>query len=131
MLPTGQVLSAEQRRLIKLFGQLGAEDRHALVTYAEFLTQRKAAEVSEASNEMPADPLEIPRPDSESVVGAIKRLSKRYFMLDRSTLLNETSSLMTSHVIHGRPAPQVIDELELLFERRYREHLEFRNNRGE
>ena len=40
-------------------------------------------------------------------------------MLDRSRMLNETSSLMTQHVIHGRAAGEVIDELEQLFRRHY------------
>jgi len=130
MFPGNHVLSAEQRRLLKLYGQLNEADRHSLFAFAEFLTQRKAEAEVEASNEALPDPLAIPRPQGESVVGAIKRLSKSYFMLNRGVLLNETSSLMTAHVIHGRPAPQVIDELEALFERRYREHLEIWKNRG-
>jgi hypothetical protein len=34
----------------------------------------------------------------------------------------ETSSLMTAHIMRGRPAPDVIDDLEALFERYYRDH---------
>jgi hypothetical protein len=40
-------------------------------------------------------------------------------MLDRSKMLNETSVLMTQHVISGRDAVEVIDELEILFRRHY------------
>jgi hypothetical protein len=34
-------------------------------------------------------------------------------------MLNETSVLMTQHVISGRDAAEVIDELEVLFRRHY------------
>ena len=67
----------------------------------------------------PLEPERIPRPKEESVVGAIKRLSHSYFMLDRSAMLNDTSSLMGAHVLQGRPASEVIDELEALFARHY------------
>ena len=43
-------------------------------------------------------------------------------MLDKSLLLNETSALMTQHVMQGKDAVEVIDELELLFRRVYEEH---------
>jgi hypothetical protein len=122
-------LPAEQRRLLKLFGRLSEADRHALFAFADFLAQRAAEPPPEGKDGPPPEPLDIPRPETESVVGAIKRLSKSYFMLDRSTLFNETSSLMTAHVIHGRPVAQVIDELEGLFQQRYRDHLEFWNHR--
>ena len=55
------------------------------------------------------------------MVKAIKRLTATYHMIDRDRLLNETSSLMTAHVIHGRKAAEVIDELEVLFQRHYQE----------
>jgi hypothetical protein len=132
MFAPANVLSAEQRRLIQLYAGLAEADRQSLLAFAEFLAQRgTGAAADEAPASSPQDPLAIPRPQEESVVGAIKRLSKSYFMLDRSTLLNETSSLMTAHVIHGRPAAQVIDDLEALFERRYRDHLAFWSQRGE
>ena len=40
-------------------------------------------------------------------------------MLDRAKLLNETSVLVSQHVIHGRDAREVIDDLEALFRRHY------------
>ena len=55
----------------------------------------------------------------ESVVAAIRRLSTSYPMLDRRRLLNVTSSRMTQHTLHGRPAPEVIDELEQVFAAEY------------
>jgi hypothetical protein len=111
-------LSAEQRRLLRLFGGLEAEDRASLIAFAEFLEMRSGAHES-----APAQPIKppkvIPRPSQESVVAAIKRLSQTYFMLDRSAMLDQTSALMTAHVVQGRPAEQVIDELEELFSEHY------------
>ncbi len=40
-------------------------------------------------------------------------------MLDKDKILTETSSLMTQHVVQGRDVVEVIDELELVFERHY------------
>ena len=45
-------------------------------------------------------------------------------MLDRSKMLNETSSLMTQHVLNGRAATEVIDELEIMFKRHYEKLVE-------
>ena len=53
------------------------------------------------------------------MVKAIKRLGATYPMLDRSKMLNETSVLMTQHIISGRDVIEVIDELEIMFRRHY------------
>ena len=66
----------------------------------------------------------IPRPEAESVVAAIRRLSASYFMLERRDMLNETAALMSAHVLQGRPAPKVVEELEALFEARYQQYRE-------
>lgn len=112
-----------ERRLAKLYRSLESEGRSALLAFAEFL----AARVAEDEPRLPASPLEpeqIPRPKNESVVGAIKRLSESYFMLDRSSMLNDTSSLMGAHVLQGMPSDAVIDELEALFARYYQNYRE-------
>jgi len=110
-------LSAEQRRLLRLFGALGREDKASLTAFAEFLANRSRREPPATE---PVRPRDIRRPSRESVVAAIKRLSQTYFMLDRSAMLDQTSALMTAHVIQGRPAEQVIDDLEGLFSEHYR-----------
>ena len=106
---------SRQRRLLRLFGTLADEDQDTLLAFAEFLAARHEPKPPATLPE----PQLTPRPKKESVVGAIKRLSASYPMLDRSRMLNETSSLMTQHVIHGRAAGEVIDELEQLFRRHY------------
>jgi hypothetical protein len=64
-------------------------------------------------------PRDIPRPHSETVVAAMRRLSQTFHMLDTSALLHEASDLMTAHLMQGRPAAEVIDELEAVFRRHY------------
>lgn len=105
-----------EKRMREILGELPEAQVTALLEYAEFLAARYGG-----AKEVTA-PLDIPRPGNESVVKAIKRLGATYPMLDRSKMLNETSILMTQHVIHGRYAVEVIDELEILFRRHYEKH---------
>jgi len=109
-----------ERQLVKHYRALGPADRDTLLAFGEFLASRSAAYRQEAV--APPEPAPIPRPQEESVVGAIKRLSRQYYMLDRSAMLNDTSALMGAHVLQGRPAGEVIDELEALFARHYAEY---------
>lgn len=120
-------LSSEQRKLLKLFKRLDDKDQSALIAFAQFLYQRESAADGDDDQELSLDPIIIERPAEESVVAAIKRLTSSYHMLDTSALLTETSSLMTSHLIHGRSAPDVIDELETLFTQEYAAFLDNKN----
>lgn len=108
------------RQLLRHYRALEPTDQATLLAFGEFLASRSAGRRQEAS--APLETVSIPRPQEESVVGAIKRLSRKYYMLDRSTMLNDTSSLMGAHVLQGRPAGEVIDELEDLFARHYAEY---------
>ena len=105
--------SKTEQRLRVILGELPEAQALALLEYAEFLAARYGGpkEITE--------PLDIPRPPQESVVKAIKRLGITYPMLDRSKMLNETSVLMTQHVVQGRDAVEVIDELEVMFRKHY------------
>lgn len=126
--------STDERHLIKRFRALSGADRETLLAFADFLTERSKAQGAQTQGAQtagdqqrppPAEPREPkpePRPEKESVVGAIKRLSKTYDMLDRDALLNETSALMSAHVLQGRRAPEVIDELESVFARHYSDY---------
>jgi len=111
-----QVLSAEERRLAKLYRALGASDRQALLAFGEFLAQRAGREQRRSK---PLHPEPLQRPAQESVVAAIKRLRHSYHMLEHADLLHEASALMSAHVLQGQEAAQVIDELEALFARHY------------
>ncbi len=116
---------SDERRLTRIFRRLDPESRRNLLRFAEFLHQDGVGRAPDPDADAVsgalrlAEPEAIPRPASETVVGAIKRLSLRYHMLDRHQMLDETSSLMAAHVLNGRPARDVIDELEALFARHY------------
>ena len=108
MIPSAQSLTS-------IFENLPEQDQNTLFEFAEFLKSR-APEVADKITE----PLGISRPDEESVVAAIKRLKKNYPMVSQKALLNETSELMMQHMMQGKVAADVIDELELLFENKYK-----------
>ena len=110
---------ADGKALLEIYNQLNGQDRKTLMDFAEFL----AARVPKSASDKIPEPRITPRPREESVVKAIKRLSNAYFMLDKAAMLNETSVLMAQHIMHGRAAADVIDELEDLFEQQYRKLL--------
>ncbi len=102
------------QQLTEIFDRLPEQEQQTLLDFAEFLKSR-APDV-EASIE---EPLGLPRPDEESVVSAIKRLKKNYPMIPQKDLLHETSDFMMQHMMQGKPADIIIDELEILFEAKY------------
>lgn len=98
----------------------GGQD--SLLDFARFLAQREPQSEQAPENEAVTEPLGLARPEQETVVAAIRRLSENYPMLNKNELLHQAASLMTAHVLHGRKAPDVIDELEQLFMDAYRAH---------
>ncbi|MHB1529637.1 MAG: Crp/Fnr family transcriptional regulator [Acidiferrobacteraceae bacterium] len=107
-------MNRNERRLLAIFREIPDEQQSFLLAFAEFLEARSRAE-----RPVSLEPVPIPVPENETVVKAIKRLSATYPMLDRSRVFNDTSSLMMQHVAQGRPAVEVIAELEALFQRLY------------
>lgn len=112
-------MSADSKKLLRIFRELAPARRAALLEYAEFLASRGRPE---GEPPVPQQPLSIPRPEQESVVKAIQRLMSSYPMLDRNKLFQDTSVQMTRHVMQGAPASDVIDELEVIFRRHYETH---------
>jgi len=108
-------MTAHERRLLQLFRALSESKQAALLDYAEFLLAR----ITPEAEPVPQTPLDIERPAQESVVKAIKRLRETYPMLDRAKLIHETAALMSQHLVQGRTAVDVINELEALFLRHY------------
>lgn len=108
-----------EKKLLKLYSKLTPEQQVTVLQFAEFLLEKGDG------NYLAAEPIPEPeiieRPDEETVVAAIKRLTASYPMLDRDKLFNETSSLMTRHVMQGEDAALIIDELELLFQKKYQQ----------
>jgi len=119
-LPRRQRQDGTPGQLAAIAARLPEDQQLTLLRFAEFL----AAQIPAAEPEPFPDPKPIPRPAPESVVKAMRRLSESYFMLDRSKLLNEASTLMAQHVMQGRAAPEVIDELEALFAAHYQRQRE-------
>lgn len=111
-------MKGEGKRLLDLFGKLDGEQQQTLIEFAEFLAAR-APLGDDATPSAPAEPLPIARPATETVVMAIKRLTQTYPMLDRRKLFTDTSRYMAQHALEGRPAAEVIDELEVVFSRHY------------
>ena len=117
-------MASLELQLVDLFQKLPAAEQASLIAYAEFLLSRAGAVSARAPAPPPEpvvipEPEPIPRPTRESVVRAVKRLAQTYPMLDKSKMLNDTSTLVMQHVIQGRDAIEVIDELEIVFERYY------------
>lgn len=107
-----------EARLLDIFRALSGGDRHALQAYAEFLAVRGGMRAADAvAGEWHPEP----RPEGETVVMAIRRLTRSYPMLDRRKLMGHTAQLMAEHALQGRAAGEVIDALEVVFERHYRE----------
>ncbi len=107
-------MTKEEKQLLEFFARLDSERRLGLLEYAEFLASRCVP-----MEEQVPEPASEPRPENETVIAAIRRLSRSYPMLDKGKMFHETSALMTQHVMQGRDAIEVIDELELIFERQY------------
>ena len=103
-----------EKKLLEIYKTLPDSEREKVISFAEFT----------ATN---CEPIEIiiekpifgERPADESVVAGIKRLSEVYHMVDRSKILHETSALMAEHMMQGRAASEVIDDVESLFARTY------------
>ena len=107
-------MSDNKKKLIDAFAALDDENKQLLLDFSEFLLSR-----TETTPVDLPEPQLIPRPEKESVVAAIKRLSEAYNMLDKKNILTEASGLMAQHIMQGREAADVIDELETIFSQHY------------
>ena len=117
----GLSLGKQQRQLLKHYRSLSESDRHALLRFARFLAEQMPMDARAGSEqESIPEPRFEPAPEGESVIAAIRRLSRIYFMIDKDRMLHETTELMTQHVMQGRPATEVIAALEALFSDHYR-----------
>jgi len=103
-----------EAKLIEIYKKLPDSEREKLISFAEFTAAN--CELRDVEVEKPVF---VERPEGESVVAGIKRLSVVYHMIDRSKILHETSALMAEHMIQGRAASEVIDDVEALFARTY------------
>ncbi len=110
--------------LQQIYQDLDEKGRDALLSYARFLGQQEE-ETAERSEALPKEqPQEIPRPEKERVIHAIRRLTETYPMLKHEHLLKQSADLMSAHLVSGRAADEVIDELESLFRQHYQQYLD-------
>ena len=112
--------------LIDLYQALDDSRKKSLSDFADFLY----AQAEPVSKEVQA-PDDIPRPEQETVVGAIKRLKETYHMIGSMSVFSEASALMTDHMVKGRDVVEVIDEMEVLFENAYKALVQESNRNGE
>lgn len=121
-------MTEQEQKLLDLFNKLSEQDAHSVVRFAQFLAGQEtpvtlpaasvAAEDETVMSVIP-EPEKIPRPEQERVVDALKRLSATYPMLDKKKILDKASELVAQHVMFGKPAKQVIDEVEVIFAKAY------------
>lgn len=110
--------------MLRLFSRLDTSRQASLRAFAGFLYEQQSSEEQRDTAVSPTQvPADILRPDEESVVAAMRRLTRTFPMIDRDALLDKATSLMTSHMLQGKPAAQVIDELDALFREHYQRYL--------
>jgi hypothetical protein len=111
-------MKRDAKALVDLFNRLDNERQESLFDYAEFLQSKGGLPKQELT-----EPVDVPRPENESVVGAIKRMKQTYPMIDSMKVFAVASNLMTDHMVKGRDAEEVINEIEALFEDTYKKLL--------
>ena len=111
-------MKRDAKALADLFNTLDQDRQQSLFDYAEFL-QTKGGNLQQDIGV----PVEVPRVENETVVGAIKRLKQTYPMIDSMEVFAVASNLMTDHMVKGRDAEEVINEIEALFEDTYKKLL--------
>jgi len=107
------------KALIDLYESMDDERKLSLCDFADFLYEKSGPVIKEVP-----PPDDVPRPDKETVVGAVKRLKTKYHMIESMTVFSDASALMTDHMVKGRDVVEVIDEMELLFENAYKKLLQ-------
>lgn len=123
MLPTIPKIqgSTEERKLCEIYKQLSEADKYTLMSFASFLNKQEFINDESIETSVRFEVLNIPRPEKESVIKAIRRLTKTYPMIDKDSIFERISSLMTEHIMNGRSASSVIDDLEKLFNQQFNE----------
>lgn len=112
--------------LVTLYEAMDDSRKQSLSDFADFLHAQSAPVSKQIS-----PPNELPRPQKETVVGAIKRLKMTYPMIESMSVFSAASALMTDHMVKGRNVVEVIDEMQLLFENAYNELVHASRAEGE
>lgn len=108
-----------ENALLELFSKLDDADKSHLISYAQYLGSTKREPVESGLNLKP----KFERgPDNETVVSAVRRLRKIYFMLEPRTLLGEVGEIITRCSVESGAVPEAIIELEKIFSRHFDEY---------
>lgn len=110
-----QSRKAKLASLEKILETLSDETLATLIDFAEFLQKKYPAK----ARRRPQAVKRIARPEDESVIAAIKRLSRTYPMLDKKILFEQTSVAMSAHVMQDISPEDSIDRLETVFREAY------------
>lgn len=109
----------QRKKLLDYYSDLDASQRQSLLDFAGYLHQI----ATEIKTPLP-EPLSLQPATDETVVGAMQRLSESYSMVNKDHILHELSALMAQHLMQGRPATEVIEEIEAVFKRQYQRMLD-------
>lgn len=108
-----------ERALLELYSKLSEIDKAHLVSYANYLESTGSAPSDSTRSLTP----KFERgPDNETVVSAVRRLRKIYFMLDPRTLLGEVGEIITRCSVENGAVPEAITALEEVFSRHFDEY---------
>jgi len=108
---TGSNRQGKRQALLAAFDRLAEAQQNALMDFAAVLATRDDSCATAVTRSGPE-----PRPADESVVAAIRRLTRGYPAVERRQLMGPVSKLMAEHSLQGRAAMEVIDALEAVFE---------------
>ncbi len=86
--------------LLEIIKTLNDEKQASLIDYARFLQSQGDLVVKEIQ-----EPVDIERPQDETVVGAIKRLKLTYPMIQGMSVFSAASTLMTDNMVNVQGAP--------------------------
>lgn len=109
----------QRKKLLDYYSEFNAAQRQSLLDYAGYLHQSSP----EKTAPLP-EPLTIAPARGETVVGAMQRLSESYSMVNKDHILHELSALMAQHMLQGRAADEVIQDIEKVFKRQYQRMLD-------
>jgi len=107
-------MKEKEKKLLEYFRGIPETEQQGLLSYAEYLFQTKKKESTR-----PLSKQNIPRPENENVIQAIKRMTRTYPMIEPSEMMDKATTLMSQHLLHGRDAEEVINELEKIYNDKY------------
>jgi hypothetical protein len=106
----------ERAELLAVFRNLNKANKFTLTQFAKFLQSQQ----TDGEEPVSQEPLDLPKPEDETAVKALKRLKKSYPMIDADMSLLDDASRLLMEKITGTPDPEVIVKLEALFVERFK-----------